>query len=270
MKALAPVYSFTDYKAYLRARLEGEESSWGLLTKWATAAGCQRPYLSRVLSQEAHLTPAQGYGLARYWRLGEDETEYFLGLLELDRAGSAEYRQHWKRKNEELRRKQENLARLVERETAVSDDRDVAYFSAWYYTAAHVLTSIPDFQSERAIAEKLGLPPLQARAILESLAGWGAVKKEGARWRFQAREQHLPKESPLVLFHHANWRQKALLDAQLRNPESLHYTVVQSLSRADYEKVRRLVIELIEKASKIAGPSNEEKMMCLLCDFFEP
>jgi uncharacterized protein (TIGR02147 family) len=268
MSTPLPIYSFSSYKTYLRARIDEEENPWGLLTKLAAAAGCQRSYFSRMLSQETHLTPAQAFGLSRYWGLTNDETEYFLGLLEVERAGTSDYRDHLKRKNEELKRRQEDLAQLVKRNLAVSDERDLEYYSAWFWVAVHALTSIPQFQSESAISEKLGISRSQVRMILNVLEKWGAVYQDGARWKYNAREQHLSKESPLVCFHHSNWRQQAIMDAQRRNPASIHYTVVQSLSRADFERVKQLVLDLIEKSSRIAGPSKEEDLMCLTCDFF--
>jgi uncharacterized protein (TIGR02147 family) len=263
------VYAFSSYKAFLKAQIASQDE-WGTLTRLARAAGCQRPYLSRVLSQEAHLTPAQAYALARFWKLDSDATEYFLGLLEMERAGSPEYRDYWGRKNAELKRKHENLSRVVERTVAPSDERDLIYYSGWQWTAVHILTSIPDFQTEKAISEKLSLPITQVRQILQTLEKWGSVRHEKGRWKFGAREQHISKDSPLSVFHHANWRQQAMSNAQRNDPGSVHYTVVQSLSRADFDRVKEVVLDAIRRSAEIAGPSSEEKLMCFACDFFEP
>jgi hypothetical protein len=64
--------------------------------------------------------------------------------------------------------------------------------------------------------------------------------------------------SPLSIFHHNNWRQQAMQDAQRRNPGSIHYSVVQSLSRDDYERVKEVILECIQKTAAISGPSREE------------
>jgi hypothetical protein len=57
---------------------------------------------------------------------------------------------------------------------------------------------------------------------------------------------------------------------QSADPESVHYTVVQSLSKVDFERVKQRLLELIQETARISGPSKEEKLMCLACDFFEP
>jgi len=269
MKPLS-LFAFESYKEYLRARISAEEYHWGLMTKLATAAGCQRPYLSRVLTGEPHLTPAQAFGLTRFWRLSEEEKEYFLGLLEIERAGSAEYREYWKRKTLDAKKRHENLSTLVSRKSAGSSEQDLTYYSAWYWTAIHILVSIPGFRTERSIAEKLNLPLTQVKLILQELESWGAVRKESNQWTFAAKEQHISKNSPLSVFHHMNWRQVAMTDAQRRMPDSIHYTVVQSLSVTDFERIKQMILDLIQKAAEIARPSQEEKLMCFTCDFFEP
>jgi len=264
------VFAFKNYKSYIQSRIANDPNNWGVMTKLAKAAGCQRPYLSRVLSSEAHLTPAQAFGLSKFWGLTENESEYFLALLELERAGSPEYQEYWKRKLADAKKRHENISKLVNRASAAENARDLHYYSAWYWTAIHILVSIPKFQSEAKIAEKLNLSILQVRSVLLELESWGAVRREGTKWLFHAREQHIPKDSPLVSFHHQNWRQQAVISSQLRKPESIHYTVVQSVSFADYERIKQVILEMIQNTTAIAGPSKEEQLMCMTCDFFEP
>lgn len=266
----AEVYSFQSYRTFLEFHAKEQEPAWGALTRLAKAAGCHRPYLSKVLSGEAHLTSAQLYALANYWELSEPQTEYLLRLLEIEKASQAEYRKYLVQKNDELRRREENLSQLVARQASQPNSQDVLYYSSWVWSAVHILTSIPAYQTVKAIAEKLSLPAAQVESILEALQKWGSVRLEREKWKFAANEHHVTKENPLVTFHHSNWRNRALADSQRQTPESIHFTVVQSVSHEDYERIRQLILELIGNASKIAGPSKEEKMFCFTCDFFEP
>jgi uncharacterized protein (TIGR02147 family) len=264
------VFAFSAYKPFFKAYLRAQKDNWGIMTKLAKAAGCQRPYLSKVLSGEAHLMPAQAYGLCRFWKFSGEETEYFLGLLEIERAGSSDYREYWIRKTLETKNRHENISKVVERNAAAGDEKDLLYYSSWYWTAIHILVSIPEYQTERAISERLALPIPQVRSVLETLEKWGCVRREKSFWKFGSREQHISKDSPLAVFHHSNWRQQAIANAQRRDPSSVHFTVVQSLSKHDYDRVKELVLDCIHKVSEVAGPSQEEKLMCFSCDFFEP
>jgi len=191
----------------------------------------------------------------------------FFDLLKRERAGSSEYREYWARKNLESKRRNENLSKLVQRNETASDDRDRIYYSTWYWTAVHILVSIPEYQTEKVISERLSLPLPQVIAILRTLEEWSSVRRE-KKWKFGAREQHIAKEgSPLSMFHHNNWRQQATKAAQYPRSGNIHFTVVQSLSVVDYDRVKDLVLEYIQKVSPVAQPSAEEKLMCFTCDF---
>lgn len=263
------VFEFLDYLTFLKAKIASEKDSWGLITKLAAAANCQRPYLSKVLGGGAHLTPAQAYGIARFWKLSTDETEYFIGLLEMERSSSNEYKNFLTRKNHTLKKAHENLSNLVERKTAQANEKDQLYYSSWYWSAIHILVSIPAFQSVSAISERLSISEHQVKQTLSVLEQYGFVRQEKGKWKFAAMEQHIPKDSPLSVFHHSNWRQRAMLDAQEPNRDSIHFTVTQSLSQKDFERVKETILACIQEVEEIAGPSKEEELVCFTCDYFK-
>jgi uncharacterized protein (TIGR02147 family) len=264
------VFAHRDYRSFLRTLIKAQPESWGLIAKMAKAAQCQRPYLSKVLKDEAQLTPSQAYGLARFWRLNSTETEYFLSLLEEERAGSLEYREYIQRKASTLKKEQEDLAKRVNRKSATIESEQMNYYSAWYWTAIHILVSIPEYQTVGAICQRLSVSSHLVENVLKRLEQDGFVRNRSGKWQFQAHESHVSKTSPLVVFHHSNWRQRAILDAQDPGNDSIHFTVVQSVSRDDYEQIKQLVLDFIERSARIAGPSKEEEMMCLSCDLFRP
>ena len=266
---IPPIFDFTSYRDFLKALVDQQDTTWGVLTQIAKAAGCHRPYLSKVMDEEAHLTSSHLYSLAKFLKFTDLQNEYFLRLLEIEKAANSSYRKYLVEKNEELRKRERKLDRVVSRQPLQPDAKDMVYHSTWIWSAVHILTSIPAYQTAKAIAEKLGLPATQVESVLQTLQSWGSVKNDKGRWKYLANEHHVPGDSPLVAFHHSNWRQRALADAQRQDAESLHYTVVQSVSRADFERIRQLVREAIAKAAKIAGPSNEETAFCFTCDVFE-
>lgn len=75
---------------------------------------------------------------------------------------------------------------------------------------------------------------------------------------------------PWIATHHSNWRMQALNDLPQRKAESIHYSVVQSLSEEDAETLRFWVVEWVEEFKRKAGPSNPEELVCLNVDFFRP
>lgn len=262
------VFQFNHYKDLLGALLTGSENR-GKLSQAATALGCQRSYLSRVLSEEMHLTMDHAFNLAEFLNFDGEEREYFLALVEWERAVSPKYRAHWKAKITALKAKHESIPERTERKELKLDHLEARYFSSWVWSALHFLTSVPEYQSSAAMAQRLGLPESQVRSHLEALSQQGLVLQKGSKWIYQSGEFHAEKDHPFVLLHHQNWRQRALLDAQEFSRDHIHYTAVQSVSRADVEKIKELILECLSEFSRIAGPSKPEDVIALNIDFFK-
>ena len=266
---MTTVFDYSDYKDLIRGKIASTQESWGLISKMAKAAGCQRSYLSKVLSGSIHLTPDHAYGLCDFWGFTQTQSDYFLLLLEKDRAASKKYRTHIEHRIAVIKRENENLAKRLQRPRVEAGEKELTYYSAWHWTALHILSSIPAFQTIKAMSSRLQLPEELVRHSLEKMQEHGLVRQEKGHWKFSSTEFHIPRESLLVGLHHNNWRQRAVLNAQQLDHESVHYTVVQSMSRQTFEKIRQNMLQFIDEAAKIAGPSKEEELVCLTCDVFK-
>lgn len=137
-------------------------------------------------------------------------------------------------------------------------------------SAIHILVSIPDFQTPNAISKKLCLPADVVKAALESLQQMGLIKNMGDKWIFASQSIHLPSDSPFVSLHHNNWRQRAVLSSAHKHKESLHYTSIQSMTMKCFEQIREKILQTIDEANALAGPSREEELVCFNIDFFLP
>ena len=210
----------------------------------------------------------QAFRVAEHWRLGEEDEVYFMKLVENARSGDHRYRAKLKRELAELKALHENLAARLAKKPIGSSEREMTYYSSWHWSAIHVITSIPHYQSSSTIAARLGLPEPLVLHCLEALQTFGLVEKNRAHWKFSPESIHLPKTSPLNAGQHANWRSRAVLSSQNPADDGVHFTVVQSMSQADFEKVKQLILGTIDAYFRIAGPSKEEEIACFTCDFF--
>lgn len=61
--------------------------------------------LQVVLSGELHLTPDHAFRLAEFLSFNESERDYFLALVETERASTSSYFEFQKRRAEVLRKK---------------------------------------------------------------------------------------------------------------------------------------------------------------------
>jgi uncharacterized protein (TIGR02147 family) len=255
------IFEFNDYKAFISHHIASNAQIRGYKTVLAQAAGCQKAFFSHVHRSHVHLTPDHAAGLANYW--------YFLVLVDLARAGTERLKNHLQERALKIKKQHGKLEERLKTSAVQEHIIQTYYYSSWYWSALHMLASIPQFQTPEKMADRLGLDPRLVLETLKELEKMGLLKKQKDRWVITDKSFHLPKSSPLNEVNHGNWRQRALVDVQKRTDESFHYTSVFSMSKSDAKKIRQLVAELVIDTRKLIEPSEEEELFCFNADFFE-
>jgi uncharacterized protein (TIGR02147 family) len=262
------IFDYDDYKDVIRGYLASHQNERGYQGRLAKAAGCGPSFFSQALGSHIHLTPDQAAGLADFWQLQEDEAEYFLCLVHHARSGSHAFKKMQIRKIQALKQKHQSIAERVQAKIVPLGEKEMIYYSAWYWSAIHMSCTIPEFQTSAAIARRLRLDNVFVETCLRQLRDMQLVQEQNGRWRNTNADIHLPRESPMVGVLHSNWRQKAAAQAQMQDREALHYSAVQTLSRADYQKLKNLLLEFVQESRKIAAPSKEEEIIAVCLDCF--
>lgn len=262
-----PVFSFNSYKSVM-SHLLLDPSRRGQLSRAAEFLNCQRSYLSRVISDKEHLTPDQAFMLCQFWKFNSEEREYFIVLVNYERAGQLEYRHFLKSKISEMKKKHESIQERTQRQSFVDNNLELQYFSSWISCALQFLTMIPNLQTVEALAEHLSLKREVIKGYLQQLQQQDLVEFKNNKWINKSTNFHLPKESPLVVFHHQNWRNRAILDAQNVSSDHVHFTGVYTLSKNDYHRVKEMLLSFIADANSLVGPSACEEGIALTCDLF--
>ncbi len=264
------IYEFSDYKTYLKALVKNAESR-GFSTRLAEAAGCQVSYLSVVLSGKPQLLPEHVFGIAGMLNLTDDERDYFLMLVDYQRAQSPAYRKFVHKKIQHKQNAWRDLKNRVQGSTLLREEPSESlqnYYSNYLYAALHIAVSVPKLQTLNALSSYFGLPEGLLLNYLRQLAEMNLVGNREGRWTWKSGDLHLPKDSPWMQPHHANWRLQALAELPLRKPDSLHYSVIQSLSSEDLEALRFKIVRWIQEFKAISGPSKPEELVCFNLDFF--
>ncbi|MGE0631738.1 MAG: TIGR02147 family protein [Pseudobdellovibrionaceae bacterium] len=262
------VFDFTDYREFLLAKRKEGSHLRGFQTKMANAAGCQRAYLSQVMHGHVQLTPDHGIGLAELFELNEDEREYLLNLINLERARTKLLKDWFIKRLKAQQQARQNLAKRLQANEEIQSHHEIEYYSKWYFSAIHILVGIPQFSSPKEIAIRLGLSVETVNATLTSLGKMGLVEQNGKRWDRSKQILHVAQSKPMNVINHLNWRHKAIGDIQHEPEHSLHYTAIHSLSVKDMEVLRTIFVEAIAKSRAVVGPSKDEELICLTCDLF--
>ncbi len=263
------VFKFKTYKPYLKYR-------WSLtrgdLSRAAQSLNCQRSHLSRVISEEWHLTTDQAFLLAGYWRLPLTERNYFIGLVEFERASAPEYKNHLSQKISEMRRENDDITKNLKKPTVdiQTGTLDAVYFSNWMYSAIHYLTACPAYQTADKISARLGIQIDLVTQVLRKLESMALVRADGGRWHFLSGHVHIDKGASVSANFHQNHRTLALSDIMRDRRDQIHFSAFYTLSKEDIEVLREEVLSLIQKLSEVATPSPAEELISVSIDFFKP
>lgn len=262
------ILEFQSYKDILMDRLAKMEAKGANKSRLAKAAGCHPSFLSQVLNSHVHLTPDHAAGIVSYFGFSEMEEDYFMLLLDLERAGTENLRRRIRSKIRDLKTNQKDLSKVLKHEK-ISDDRNRAtYYSSWLYPAIHIAVSIPEFKTELSLAKKFKLPDFVVRNCLNNLEKMGLLRNEEGQWQQEEKFLHLPQNSPLIGVHHSHWRQKAVQAMQYKQDSNLHYSVVVAVSEADLSRLHSMLVQFVDEAKQVIGPSKEESLACINLDLF--
>lgn len=263
------VFDFVDYKQYLSFRLGRKGARRGLKTQAADAIGCQATFISQVLNDNAHLSLEQAFALNRFLGHSEDEGRFFLLVVQRDRAGTKDLREHFSKEMAAVLKRRLTLEdRLGPKKTLDETERN-AYYSSWIYIATHIGCTIPDLQNPAALAKYLDLPLSHLIQVLDRLESIGLLQKEALRYLPRVNEIRIGRDENHTLRHHTNWRLQAIEHLPFEGEKDLHYSGVMSISHADQQKIKDVLLEQLKENLQIVKTSKEEQLCCLNLDFFK-
>lgn len=262
------IFENRSYVGVIRHRIAENSRVRGYQARLAEAAGVHSSFFSRVLAESVHLTPDQAANLASFWRLTADETDYFLGLVNLARASSPSLRAIVERQLLELKEKNEDIASRLKKAKKIHPAENGIYYSSWHFSAIHMLALVPQFSSAQKIAERLGISETVVVSSFQTLAELGLVEREGSMWKVRERDVHLTNKALWAPIYHSVWRQRSAYRALERHEDDLRFSALHSLSYADFKQIKEDIRLVIEKIRNIAGPSKEEDVFVVNFDAY--
>ena len=264
------LFDLESYKDFLKAYIDKNRKR-GLVSELAKAAGCDRTYLSQSLNSKVQLTPDHILGISNYMGMGDSEQNYLLHLNLFERSNSESAKKVLKKQMDSIKKQNQFLSEKIqdtENPFELSDEDKNIYYSSWLYQAVHILSAIDSYQESQKIADKIGLKLSQTKAILNQLETMGLITKTGKKWQHSKKPVHIPRGSLHNTINHIHWRTKA--NEQFNNPSNVHYTGVFTLSKKDYNKIKKQVLNLIEDHRTTIGESGSEELYCFCCDLYSP
>jgi len=263
------IFSYQDYRHVIRDKIKENKKIRGYQSLLAKSAGCQRSYFSQAMNGQVQLTPEHALGLAQLWGLNGDEAEHFLDLIHWDRAGSRTLQGYYASRVKARQKAREDVVNRLNLKTSSLEADKMVYYSTWLHGAIHILSSIPQFQTAEAMAQRIQIPVASVIKSLDLLVQLGVVERSASgRYTPKTFHIHLPRSSPWTSVHHAQWRQRANFSVMEGDSEAFHFTGVHSMSRQDFQRLKEMLFQFIEASSSLVKDSKEEELYCLALDLF--
>ncbi len=264
------VFEYESYKTYLLDRIKTSPSAGrGLRRRMAEAMNCQVAYVSHILAGDRHLSPEQAEALTRFFALRADEAEFFVLLVEHNRAGTRELGAFLQRQLQKRREEFQHLKNRVSLRGKIAVEDQTTYYSSWHFQAVRMLLTIPQFKSATAIAERLRLPIERVTEILTFFLEKGLACETTSGYETVEADIHLGNDSPLINKLHSNWRIQTLQSLDRKNSDDLHYSGAVTLAHGDFQKVREVWMKAILASHKLVRASKEQRLCVLAADFYE-
>ncbi len=262
------VFQYDGYKPCVNDWVQSQpKGGYGVYSRMADSLATTPVVISQVFRGERDLNLEQAVKLAQFMSLDTLETDYFLLLVQKERAGSHELRQILTRQLGEIRTRGTAIKnRITHRQ--LSDEDKSLFYSSWHFIATWLAATLPAFASTRELAHHFRVPESELTATLRFLLDRGLLVKKGAHFEFGENVIHVPHDSPHVLKHHLNWRMKALQSMDQRREADLHYTAPMAMGEELCAELREEILQFIQKQTKRVAASPSERLVCLNIDFF--
>ncbi len=264
------IYDFCDYREYIELKLRRPEYGRGAKAQLAEHLGCQPSFVSQVLKDKSTFSLEQAFKLNRFFKHNALEQEYFMVLVEWDRAGTLELKKYFQSKREALVEK----SKLIENQMSydeLSQEDAIAYFNNFHHVQIRNLIDIPALKNKKNLQKHMGITVKDFDTALGFLKEKGLVieNEQGELLQGQTRI-HIKKESPLAKYANITARMQIIKKYDEIGYDSLNYGSYMTLPKKSFEEFKKRFVALIVDLNNHLEEEPEAEMMAaLIVDFME-
>lgn len=267
---IVKVFEFRDYKEFLKSWLKAHpKGGRGQLKKMSDYLQVSTTLISQAVNGDKHFSLETAAEITEYMGLNVKETEYFLLLVEHQRAGAFKLKKILEKKIDREQQAGSQMQNRLNADRQLTEEEKMQFYSSWLFSATRILSALPKMNNSKDISDRLNMPLGLVNNIVEFLVEKKLCKFENNKLTYGAYRTHIGKDSPFVVKHHQNWRVRGFQSMELRRDEDLFFTQPMALSIEAAEKIRIMLPGIIEQIHGISGPSESEVVRCLSIDWFE-
>ncbi|MGZ3803542.1 MAG: TIGR02147 family protein [Pseudobdellovibrionaceae bacterium] len=264
------LFESMDYRKFLEAFIKAQpRGGHGYKLKIAEALRVHPTLITQVLKGRKSFSTEQAYALTQFIGINDLEKDYFLTLIEYDRAGSMALKKFIESKLLKLRHESEKIKNRVPVYATMSEADQALFYSQWYYSALRLSCGLGEKVTAESLARDFDLPPELVEKILQFLLSRGLViEKKDKTLDRGPQNTFLPADSPVISRHHMNWRMKAIERHPRLKPDELAFSAPLTLSEDEIPEIKKMCLDFIQEISKKVSKSPAERLACINIDWF--
>lgn len=267
------LYQFKDYRKYIAYRLDNyQDGKHGTRARFADTIGCQRPFISQVLNGRQNLTQEQAFRANAFFEHGPDETQFFMLLLQKERAGSTELKQFYLEQLQAISDRKNNVQEVVKPMVQLSEDVSRKFFSSWMYQAVMTALHVRNYTSIEALADLLRMKPDLVEQVCRELAEMGLAEIHSGHYR-QVKHPNIrlaidnPAQRQLM---HLSWRAKIAEQITSQTSFDDHHCFCISLDAGEKENFRNKIFAILADMANLRDEdAKTDRVSVLAIDFFD-
>lgn len=264
------IFNYSDYRKIIKLWIEARPGKGrGEYTKMAEMIAVPQSVFSLMMSGQRDLAPDHACILSEYMQLLPLEQEYFISLVQLEKAYHHKFKTYLQDKIARIKRESLSLVKRVNTEQVFSPEDQQIFYSSWLYSAIRLRTSFEDGASLQNLMEEFQITSERLISILDFLLRTGLIIQEKNHYKIGALRTHLGKDSPMISRHHINWRAKSIERTSEIKDEELMFTGPLTCSHKDFAIIREKVAALIKETSEIVKDSPAETLAYLGMDLYK-
>ena len=263
------IFETDNYKEIVKNRIKSMPNNGrGQYKAIAKALSIHTTMVSQIFNGSKDLNPDQAYELCEFLGLVGLEIDYFLALIERERAASYKLKKHVQNKIESLREQSQQIKNRLPNKKTLSEKEISIFYSRWYFSAIRLLCSTLHINTADEIALALGLKITKVREVLAFLVRVGLLEQTQDTYKVIPGGTHAEKGTTASVMHHTNWRLKSIEGLENQTDSELYFTAPMSLSEKDIQAIKKKILAVISDIGKTVKDSNPETVYCLNIDWF--
>lgn len=267
---MSSIFTFSSSREYLRAYIDSlPKKGWGEIQRWSEQLGVQTSYISQVLSGSKNFNTEYALRLGKYIGLVGMELDFFILMIEKERAGTVEAQDYFASKMNAMKKDSRSLSNRVVKDRALTDEEMTIFYSSWMYSAIRLYCSVSGGRTIHQISEYFDVPKEECSQIMTFLVGSGFCTKKGEKYQMGTQKTHVDRKSPHVRRHWMNWHVKGLTRFENLDESELIYSAPFSISRKDFEILREDLAVFIKKFVEKVGNTEPEEVAFLNIDLLK-